>query len=78
MKAWRLEKLGGRLALEEIPVPEPRSGSVLVKVEATSLVSYIKAYVEGRLPSTIRRPDRSPSARTRSGRSRRSDLASGG
>ena len=50
MKAWRLEKLGGRLALEEVPVPEPRPGSVLVKVDATSLVSYIKAYVEGRLP----------------------------
>ncbi len=43
MKAWRLEKLGGRLALKEVPVPEPRPGSVLVKVEATSLVSYIKA-----------------------------------
>jgi len=50
MKAWRLEGLGGRLALEEIPVPEPRPGSVLVRVKATSLVSYIKAYVEGQLP----------------------------
>ncbi len=50
MKAWRLEKLGGRLALEDIPVPELRPGSVLVRVEATSLVSYLKAYVEGRLP----------------------------
>jgi alcohol dehydrogenase len=50
MKAWRLEKLGGRLQLEEVAVPEPRPGSALVKVEATSLVSYIKAYVEGRLP----------------------------
>jgi alcohol dehydrogenase len=50
MKAWRLEKLGGRLALEEVPIPEPRPGGVLVRVEATSLVSYIRAYVEGRLP----------------------------
>ena len=50
MKAWRLEKLGGRLALEDVPLPEPRPGSVLVKVEATALLSYLKAYVEGKLP----------------------------
>jgi alcohol dehydrogenase len=50
MKAWRLEGLGGRLALEEIPVPEPRRGSVLVRIKATSLLTYIKAYVEGQLP----------------------------
>ncbi|HTR12352.1 MAG TPA: zinc-binding dehydrogenase, partial [Roseiarcus sp.] len=50
MKAWRLEKLGGRLALEDIPVPEPRPGGVLVRVEATALLSYLKAYVEGKLP----------------------------
>jgi alcohol dehydrogenase len=50
MRAWRLEKLGGRLSLEDIPVPEPRPGSVLVKVEASALMSYLKAYVEGKLP----------------------------
>jgi alcohol dehydrogenase len=50
MKAWRLEKMGGRLELKEIPVPETRAGSVLVKVEATSLVSYMKKFVEGELP----------------------------
>ena len=50
MKAWRLEKIGGRLALEDVPVPEPRPGSVLVKVEASALMSYLKAYVEGKLP----------------------------
>jgi alcohol dehydrogenase len=50
MKAWRLEKLGGRLTLTDVPVPEPRPGSVLVKVEASALMSYLKAYVEGRLP----------------------------
>ena len=49
MRAWRLEKLGGRLGLEDIPVPEPRPGSVLVKVEASALMSYLKAYVEGKL-----------------------------
>ncbi|MFY9969195.1 MAG: alcohol dehydrogenase catalytic domain-containing protein, partial [Roseiarcus sp.] len=50
MKAWRLEKLGDRLSLEDIPVPEPRPGSVLVRVEASALMSYLKAYVEGKLP----------------------------
>ena len=50
MKAWRLEKLGGRLALEDVPVPAPRPGSVLVRVEASSLMSYLKAYVGGKLP----------------------------
>ena len=51
MKAWRLSGLGGDLAFEDVPVPQVRPGSVLVKVEATSLMSYMKPYVEGRLPS---------------------------
>lgn len=50
MKAWRLEKLGGRLSLEDIPKPTPRPGAVLVRIEASALVSYLKAYVEGNLP----------------------------
>ena len=50
MKAWRLEKLGGNLELKEIPVPATRAGSVLVKVENVSLVSYLKAYKDGKLP----------------------------
>jgi alcohol dehydrogenase len=49
MKAWRLERLGGRLALEDVPTPEPRPGSVLARIEASALMSYLKAYVEGRL-----------------------------
>jgi alcohol dehydrogenase len=50
MKAWRLEKLGGRLSFEDIHVPELRPGSVLVRVEASALMSYLKRYVEGKLP----------------------------
>lgn len=42
---------GGDLALLEIPVPEPRAGSVLVRIEASSLLSYLKSYVAGKLPS---------------------------
>jgi len=50
MKAWRLERMGGTLTLEDTPMPEVRPGSVLVRVEASLLMSYIKPYVEGRLP----------------------------
>jgi len=50
MKAWRLERMGGALNLEDTPMPEVRPGSVLVRVEASLLMSYIKPYVEGHLP----------------------------
>jgi alcohol dehydrogenase len=50
MKAWRLDRLGGTLRLEDAPIPEPRPGGIVVKVEASALMSYLKAYVEGRLP----------------------------
>jgi alcohol dehydrogenase len=50
MKAWRLERLGGELSLKDVRTPEPRPGSVLVRVEASLLMSYLKSYVEGKLP----------------------------
>jgi alcohol dehydrogenase len=50
MKTWRLDRLGGTLRLEDAPIPEPRIGGVVVRVEASALMSYLKAYVEGRLP----------------------------
>ena len=50
MKAWRLDHLGGTLRLEDAPIPEPRPGGVVVKVEVSALMSYLRAYVEGRLP----------------------------
>ena len=49
MKAWRLSRLGGELTFADVPVPAVRPGSVLVKVEASALMSYIKPYIEGRL-----------------------------
>ncbi|MFZ2104589.1 MAG: hypothetical protein WAV18_04255, partial [Roseiarcus sp.] len=51
MKAWRLDRLGGELRFEDVPMPEVRPGSILVRIEASTLMSYIKPYVEGRLPS---------------------------
>jgi len=50
MKAWRLERLGGKLSLKDIPIPEARPRSVLVRIKASSLMSYLKPYVEGKLP----------------------------
>jgi alcohol dehydrogenase len=50
MKAWRLTRLGGDLSFDTVPVPEVRPGSILVKVEASTLMSYMKPYVEGKLP----------------------------
>jgi alcohol dehydrogenase len=49
MKAWQLEKLGGALRLIDKAIPEPRAGSVVVRMEASSLMSYMKSYVQGRL-----------------------------
>ncbi len=49
MKAWRLEKMGGKLELKSVPVPQVRAGSVLVKVSVSALVSYLKTYTEGKL-----------------------------
>lgn len=51
MKAWRLERPGDTLRFEDVPVPEVRPGSVLVRIEASALMSYLKAYVEGKLPA---------------------------
>jgi alcohol dehydrogenase len=51
MKAWRLDRLGGSLSFEVVAVPEVRAGSVLVRIEASALMSYLKEYVEGKLPA---------------------------
>jgi len=58
VKAWQLEKFGGKLELKDIPTPEVRPGSVLVRIEASSLMSYLTVYVEGKLPTY--RPPQGP------------------
>lgn len=50
MKAWVLEKLGGSLLLKDVPKPEARPGSVVVRVETSALMSYMRDYVHGKLP----------------------------
>ncbi|TMQ03030.1 MAG: zinc-binding alcohol dehydrogenase family protein [Deltaproteobacteria bacterium] len=49
MKAWRLERAGGRLALEELPVPDVRPGSVRVRIEAAPVLSYLGDVLAGKL-----------------------------
>jgi alcohol dehydrogenase len=49
MKAWRLERFGGALTFEDVPVPEVRPGSVLVRIQASPLLTYLRPYVEGKL-----------------------------
>jgi alcohol dehydrogenase len=39
MKAWQLDKLGGTLRCNDIPIPQLREGSVLVKMEAAGAVA---------------------------------------
>jgi alcohol dehydrogenase len=49
MKAWKIERLGGKLHYVDIPVPEVRPGRVLVRVQPQSLMSYLKPYIEANL-----------------------------
>lgn len=57
MKAWRLEKAGGRLALEELPAPAVRAGAVRVRMEAAPVLSYLGDVLAGKL-AMYRFPDR--------------------
>jgi len=50
MKAWKLDGLGGPLTFNDVPMPSARAGSVVVRMQASSLMSYMQDYVEGRLP----------------------------
>lgn len=50
MRAWQLDRLGGHLKLIETPIPEARPGTVVLKLEASVLMSYLQDYVAGRLP----------------------------
>jgi alcohol dehydrogenase len=49
VKAWRLD--AGTVELTDVPEPVARPGSVVVRVEAAPVVSYLREFVAGRLPS---------------------------
>jgi alcohol dehydrogenase len=53
MKAWQVDGFGSPFQYRDVPVPEVRPGSVLVKIETSSLMSYLKDYVEGRLKTYL-------------------------
>ena len=48
MKAWRLEKLAGAFTFEDLPLPKVRPHSVLIRMEAVPLLSYLKDYAGGK------------------------------
>jgi len=50
MRAWKLDRLGGPLNLIETAIPDARPGTVVLKLEASVLMSYIQGYVAGALP----------------------------
>jgi alcohol dehydrogenase len=50
MKAWFLDSPGQPLALHDVAAPAARPGAVVVRMEAVPLLSYTRAYLEGRLP----------------------------
>jgi alcohol dehydrogenase len=51
MQAWRLSSPGGAFTLSDVPIPTVRAGTVLVRIEATPILTYLKEYIEGRLPT---------------------------
>ncbi|HEY4299110.1 MAG TPA: zinc-binding dehydrogenase [Paraburkholderia sp.] len=57
MKAWQLEKLGGALRFVDLPMHEVRPGSVLVRMQMSAVMSYMRDYVAGKLP-VYQVPDR--------------------
>ena len=46
-----MNQLGAALTLQDLPVPAPRPGTVLLRIEASPLLSYLKAYMQGELPT---------------------------
>src|ERR1700744_4162182 len=56
MKAWQIDGFGSPFKLRDVPMPEVRPGAVLVKIQTSSLMSYLKDYVEGKL-KTYRPPE---------------------
>jgi len=49
MKAWKIDRLGGKLEFVDAPIPELRAGSVLIQIQAQSVMSYLEAYLTGQL-----------------------------
>jgi hypothetical protein len=48
MKAWKLDRLGGKLGFVDAPIPDVRPGSVLIRVETQSLIVLSEVVCGGR------------------------------
>lgn len=57
MKAWRLERAGGRLTLEDRPALEPERGGAVVRMRAAPVLTYMADVLAGKLPA-YRFPDK--------------------
>jgi alcohol dehydrogenase len=55
VKAWRLERPGGRLELIELETPIPRAGGVVVRMEAAPVLSYMRQVIDGTLGYAVPR-----------------------
>jgi alcohol dehydrogenase len=53
VKAWRLTAPGGELSFRDVPEPAVTDGSVLVRMHASPLLSYLRSYVEGQLTTYL-------------------------
>jgi alcohol dehydrogenase len=51
VKAWRLNLSDNSFEWVDTPEPPIRPGGVLVRLEAASLTSYLRAYVSGQMPA---------------------------
>jgi D-arabinose 1-dehydrogenase-like Zn-dependent alcohol dehydrogenase len=53
MRAVRFDRAGGRLTLEQVPVPEPGPGEVLVRIRACGICLSDVHLIEGYLPAPL-------------------------
>jgi alcohol dehydrogenase len=53
VKAWRLERAGGRLSLEDQPIPEPRAGGAVVRMRSAPVLTYMADVLAGKLSTYV-------------------------
>jgi len=51
LKAWRLSTPGGELEFRDVAVPLVRSGTVLVRMEAVPVLTYLGQFITEKLPT---------------------------
>jgi alcohol dehydrogenase len=51
VKAWTLSSLVGKFEFCDIAIPEVRPGTVLVRMEAVPILTYLRQFIAGKLPT---------------------------